>query len=393
MNSTLITRSIHPFPARMASEIALRALSGVPAGGTVCDPMCGSGTVLREASKRGFTAIGRDVDPLAILIAKVWNTPVDTNRLLHASDVVLADATSIRGQNCSSDWLDDDPETTKFVRYWFAASQRAQLLKLAVVLQQRQGPIANALRLALSRTIITKSGGASLASDTSHSRPHRTRETNDFDVFEGFAKSVRSIATSLERDPPSGSAIVRRGDATKLRWPGESSVDAIITSPPYGSGIDYLRGHKLALVWLGHTISSLRKIRSGSIGTQRGLEIGNGARRREIAEIAGAHELEGKALRVLERFAVDMQKMFSRARRMLRPGGILVVVIGDSTVGGIHVDNAAILVDAAASAGLTETHRYTRMIPADRRYMPPPQSSDGSAMSKRLSVETVSTFT
>ena len=61
--------------------------------------------------------------------------------------------------------------------------------------------------------------------------------------------------------------------------------------------------------------------------------------------------MEGKSLRVLERFAVDMKKMFSRARRMLRSGGILVVAIGDSTVGGIHVDNTAILVDAAARRG------------------------------------------
>ena len=393
MNSTLVSRPIHPFPARMASEIALEALLEIPAGGIVCDPMCGSGTVLREASNRGFTAIGRDIDPLAILIAKVWNTPIDADSLLHASKVLLADAASVCDYNCGSTWLSGDLETTNFVRYWFAQPQRVQLRKLAIVLQQRRGPIANALRLALSRTIITKSGGASLASDTSHSRPHRTRETNEFDVFAGFAKSVKSIATSLERDPPSGSAIVRRGDATKLRWPGESSVDAIITSPPYGSGIDYLRGHKLALVWLGHTISSLREIRSGSIGTQRGLEIGNEARRRKISEIAGALDLEDKALRVLERFAVDMKKMLIRARRMLRPGGILVVAIGNSTVGGIHIDNAAILVDAAASAGLTETNRYTRTIPPDRRYLPPPQSSDGSALSKRLNVETVSTFT
>ena len=392
MNSMQATRPIHPFPARMASEIALRALSEVPKGGVVCDPMCGSGTVLREASNRGFTAIGRDIDPLAILIAKVWNTPIDTNRLLQASNDVLTDAVSVRGQDCGVDWLDGDLETKAFVGFWFAQPQRAQLRKLAVVLQRRRGPIANALRLALSRTIITKSGGASLASDVSHSRPHRTRETNNFDVFEGFAKSVRSIATSLSRDPPSGSAIVRRGDATRFRWPGENSVDAIVTSPPYGSGIDYLRGHKLALVWLGHTISSLREIRSGSIGAQRALERGNEARRREIAEIAGARELEGKALRILERFATDMNMVFSRARRILRPGGIVVVAIGDSTVGGIHIDNSAILVDAAASAGLAEKNRYTRTIPSDRRYLPPPDSSEGNAMSKRLSVETVSTF-
>lgn len=393
MISTSVTRPIHPFPARMASEIALRALSEVPTGGVICDPMCGSGTVLREASNRGFMAIGRDLDPLAILIAKVWNTPIDTNRLIQASDTVLADAASLRIEDWGRESLNGDPETTNFVQFWFAQPQRAQLLKLAIVLQKRRGPIANALRLALSRTIITKSGGASLANDISHSRPHRTRETNGFDVFSGFAKSARAIATSLERDPPSGSAIVRRGNATTLQWPGKNSVDAIVTSPPYGSGIDYLRGHKLALVWLGHTISSLREIRSRSIGAQRGLKIGNENRRREIAEIAGASELDGKALRILERFAVDMRMMLGRARRMLRPGGVMVVAIGDSMIGGIHVDNAAIVADAAASAGLTETNRYMRTIPADRRYLPPPESSGGSAMSKRLSVETVSTFT
>ena len=37
--------SIHPFPARMAPELASRSIEAVPDGGLVLDPMCGSGTV------------------------------------------------------------------------------------------------------------------------------------------------------------------------------------------------------------------------------------------------------------------------------------------------------------------------------------------------------------
>ena len=81
MNSTQITCPIHSFTARMASEIALRALSEVPASRIVRDPICGSGTVPLEASDRDFTAIAHDIGPLAILIAKVWNTPIDANRI------------------------------------------------------------------------------------------------------------------------------------------------------------------------------------------------------------------------------------------------------------------------------------------------------------------------
>ena len=60
--------SIHPFPARMAPELAGRSLVTVPDGGLVLDPMCGSGTVARAAVEKGLRCVGTDVDPLAVLM-------------------------------------------------------------------------------------------------------------------------------------------------------------------------------------------------------------------------------------------------------------------------------------------------------------------------------------
>ena len=57
-------RPIHPFPARMAPEIALEVFGTLPNGSRVLDPMCGSGTVIRQAVECGFDAVGLDIDQM-----------------------------------------------------------------------------------------------------------------------------------------------------------------------------------------------------------------------------------------------------------------------------------------------------------------------------------------
>ena len=61
---------VHPFPARMAPGIALDVLKQRRGRIRVLDPMMGSGTVLVMAQSRGHVAVGIDIDPLAVLIAK-----------------------------------------------------------------------------------------------------------------------------------------------------------------------------------------------------------------------------------------------------------------------------------------------------------------------------------
>ncbi|MBI8999974.1 hypothetical protein M0E87_06595 [Corynebacterium sp. CCM 9185] len=66
-------RTIHPFPARMAPDIAIDHLGSIEGESelVVLDPMCGSGTVLAAAADRGHAARGFDVDPLAVLMSSV----------------------------------------------------------------------------------------------------------------------------------------------------------------------------------------------------------------------------------------------------------------------------------------------------------------------------------
>jgi hypothetical protein len=345
-----VLASVHPFPARMATDIALSQLKRLRPGATVLDPMAGSGTVVRTATDRGLRGVGFDVDPLAVLMARVWTRPIDIQKLRLRANQVLVEAAH-RRDDVHLPWIDDDPETSAFVEYWFAAPQRSELRRISHVLYSMRGPIADALRLSLSRIIITKlpGAGASLASDVSHSRPQRVLDENSYCVHSGFARSVDRLAKCLEAHPPRGNASIDLGDARRLRIP-DCTVDAIVTSPPYLNAIDYLRGHRLALVWLKHRVGDLRVVRAESIGTERGPTHPD----RDaplISEMTsclkGTEGLPTRFRGMLGRYAVDMATMMAEAYRVLKPGGNATLVVGDSTVRGIFIENSRIVKAAA----------------------------------------------
>jgi hypothetical protein len=385
---------IHPFPARMAPDLALAEVGDLPAGSLVLDPMAGSGTVLRVAAERGHRAVGFDMDPLAVLMARVWTTPLDGAHL-RAVAAELVERVEQGGEcDVSLPWIDEDPETCAFVAYWFAEPQRAELRRLSAALRDLGGPMGDALRLALSRIIVTKDHGASLARDVSHSRPHRVRTTNDFPVLGEFLRSVRRLAHRLEEQPPPGRVTVAVGDARRLSSVASASVDAVITSPPYLNAIDYMRGHRLTLVWLGHRLRDLRSVRAESIGAERG-PTGNVdlALARGVTATLGALDgLPGPERRMVDRYVLDVVAMLGELHRVLRIGAKLVLIVGNSSIRGVFVTNAAIVVAAARRVGFALVSEDERPLPPNRRYLPPPEKADPSRLEKRMRSETLLAF-
>ena len=164
---------VHPFPARMAPDLALSRLppkSKASSPLTVLDPMMGSGTIPVLAALRGHAAVGLDMDPLAVMIARTWGRSMDGNRLDHAARAVVRRA---RDSPCEATW--PDHETRDFADFWFDPDAQASLASLACAIAEQDDALHDALRCALSRLIITKDAGASRARDVSHSRPHRVR--------------------------------------------------------------------------------------------------------------------------------------------------------------------------------------------------------------------------
>jgi hypothetical protein len=347
--------------------------------------------VLKAALSAGYDAVGFDVDPLAVLMSTVW-TSAGAPGLSQEAEAVVREAKRLRSFSLS--WIDQDKSTLEFTSFWFAPRQREELRRLAYVLNKRPvDSLSNALRLSLSRIIVTKSKGASLASDVSHSRPHRTKTDNDYDVYAGFVGATRVIDRALDSTATPSIARVSMGDARNLSSVQSESVGMVVTSPPYLNAIDYLRGHRLALVWLGHSIGSLRTIRSGSIGAERRAEESiTGSALEELGKELGLHELSPRLKGMLTRYLVDMDAMTGEVARVLRPGADVVLVVGNSTIRGEYADNSLFATKAAEKNGLRLVDRSEREIPESKRYLPTPKASQLSTLSKRMRKEVIVTL-
>jgi DNA modification methylase len=384
-------RNVHPFPARMAPDLALEKIESLTQpGAVVLDPMCGSGTVPRLAVEEARRAIACDVDPLAVLITRTACKPHWSEALADRAEGVLAAAKA--HDDGLPDWLAADAESSTFVEYWFAPRQRAELARIAKVLIDYPDT-DDPLRVALSRLIVTKDRGASLARDTSHSRPHKVRDTNDFDVCAEFVASAARVerlvgSTVSAAHQPS----IRKVDARSLSFVAKGSVDLIVTSPPYLNAIDYLRGHRLSLVWLGWQLAELRHLRAESIGAERALIDAPGS----ITTLARSgvprlDELSPRSQRMVWRFTNDIDRLCRSLARVTRPGGHLVFVVADSQLKGVPVENSALCRLAAEKHGFDLRQEDLRPLPAQHRYLPPPDA-DRSTLSGRMREEAVLTF-
>jgi hypothetical protein len=390
MTATATRKHVHPFPARMAPEIALGKIDLLTKrGAVVLDPMCGSGTVVRLAAECGRVGIGVDIDPLAVKITRTACHPAWAKDIEARAWTVLQRAGRLSGK--LPDWIARDPETREFVEYWFAPQQAEDLSRIARVLidaPRRDDP----LRIAFSRMIVTKERGASLARDTSHSRPHKVTETNDYDVFAAFMKSAAKLATLVDSEGVAHRPSVRRDDARKLRFVKPGSVDLVVTSPPYLNAIDYLRGHRLTLVWMGWTVKDVREVRGEVVGVERTLTEATPEVRMIAAKaVPRMADLPARRQGMVLRFTHDMDRLARSLARVTKLKGHLVTVVADSQLHGVPISNAEICAGAATKNGFLLVERDERVLPAQHRYLPPPTSSTGT-LATRMKHEVIFTF-
>ncbi len=392
--------SVHPFPARMAPGIALEVISKAKKPLRVLDPMMGSGTVIALARLKKHRAVGVDIDPLAVLISRVWTTAVAAEQAKAKAREVLARARKIFGSMSQGEAYpsQSDRETRQFVAYWFDGYARRQLASLSLAIARvRDEATRNVLLCALSRLIITKQSGASLAMDLSHSRPHKAFRRAPVKPFRKFLAAVDHVAANCvnKNDGDRGPAArVSLGDARALPVQ-DASIDLVVTSPPYLNAIDYIRCSKFSLVWMGYRIPDLRKVRAASVGTETTKnESHNDV---EIQAIVSDLKLKPRLSRhdeaVLTRYVEDMHQAMREVARVLAPGGKAVYVIGENTVRGTYIRTARIISAIALLCGLRIEGRRVRQFPANRRYLPPPSSrSNSDFMNARMRREVVLAF-
>ncbi|MCG8603741.1 hypothetical protein MJD09_01920 [bacterium] len=405
LRSNYATHNFHSFPAKFPPQLPSKFISALTKeGNVVLDPMMGSGTTVLEAFLTGRRAIGFDIDPLAIMIAKVKTISVDTNELVRMTKSILQNARKQLEHNqdflrkeLSTRW---DAKGKEFVDYWFATETQLELMALLVQIERILDHRTKIFfELAFSAIIITKSGGVSLALDLAHTRPHKAKvvinKTGDVihgselqeDTSPRFRVLTKKLRSSIEefekRCRQNIQALIvcasgeiepqiEFGDAQNLPLSDES-VDLIVTSPPYPSNaIDYMRAHKFSLIWLGRPLDELSLKRRQYIGAEDTSNTDFEAVPRFTSEvIEKISNLDKKRGRVLFRYYSEMKRGLKEMYRVLKPGRAAIVVVGNSVMRGIDSQTQNCLAEIGKEIGfgipkigIRRLDRNKRMLPA-----------------------------
>lgn len=243
-------------------------------GGVVLDPMAGSGTTAMVARRLGRIGLAFDLDPLAVILARVATATLDLEVARQAHDRVLAHATAAAKKPVSRPTANAQAEEKEFLDYWFPKRSQRELFALAEAIRgECDGPIAEFLWVVFSSLVVAKSAGASYALDLAHTRPHRDLDKDIVWPLEAWNARFERLASGLAFRSPDDTRPASRvwvGDARTMAV-RDGTIDLVVTSPPYmrsdREAIDYLRAHKFSLVWMGHDLTKLRQLRAAAIGT------------------------------------------------------------------------------------------------------------------------------
>lgn len=318
----------HSYPARLHPLTASRLVEGFSSrGDTVLDPFAGSGTVLVEARRLGRRAIGTDVNPLAVELAYLkarGSTPDEREGLVRWATRVAEGAEERRTLKAGP--------TKPYGRVDRALFDVHVLLELdGLVTGIRSVPAGfakEALKLVLSAILVKVS---KQPGDTAEGLGPR-RLASGF-AIRLFVKKAEELSQRLEEyaallPRPAPELAVEIDDARELRSVRPRSVDLVVTSPPYPGIYDYAEHHAARLRWLDLDVQSFVR-----------REIGG---RRKSASVP-----RREALDTLRR---DYGKSFSALASVLRPGGVALVVLADSSIqrGAVYAeDEIPPLADAA----------------------------------------------
>jgi site-specific DNA-methyltransferase (cytosine-N4-specific) len=328
--------SIHPYPARFIPQIPRKAiLEYSKPGDCVLDPFCGSGTTLLESILLARTAVGVDNNAVACLVSQA-KTACYTHEDVKSLNRFLNQLAFGQLTNSVNKWV---PEY-KNRNYWFSNEALSDLGQLKGAIARLPNP-SRGLALATLSAIVVRVSYQD--SDTRYTRVQKEyKQGSAFDWYQRkLSAAIKKLKQILEQ--PKAKASIHLADGRDLSFIDDSSIDLIVTSPPYLNAYDYHKYHRHRLHWI-----------DGDVKFARDKEIGK-------------HDTFTRPKANPERYFNNMEACFREWSRVLKPKAKVFIVIGDAIVGGQAVPVADRFIEILPELDLTLQKRWVRHLQTSKK--------------------------
>jgi len=351
----------------------------------ILDPFVGSGTTCIVSKCANIPSVGLELNPVGYFVSRAklnWN--LERTSLL----TILKELKNLPDQN-----VKPTPEYGKWFVNEDATIERSLSLGTYIlhsIPKEMVDFFITALLLSLRKIATSECELNPTWTPQKHKLPKL--DANSF--FHVFSTQAQRMLRDLEKlkasyveskvDPD-----VFYGDALKFEYPRQ--FDAIITSPPYLSRIDYIISFRLENEFLENLGAlpglNVKKLRDRMIGTVTvtdrsppNLEWGQTCF--EILHHIRTHP--SKASRTyyyptIMKYFKDIFKWFTEARKLLKPKGSIVLVVQSSYFKEIEIPVSSIFIEMCQNVGFDSTSIIHRenvkfhrglMDPEQRKYAP-----------------------
>ncbi len=307
---------LHWYPGNFIPQIPsflIQALSSK--NSLVVDPFAGSGTTGLEAITLGRRAWMGDANQIALAIARAKSFLL-TNQAVR--DRFEQESQSFFAP--SFDQIQSDMSTrfnlSPELATWFHPDTFSQLLKIwSQIADVRTPELREVFEVAFSNLLFSCASSGRPTTTGGQKRRHhwgwiadnvKPKQLLWHDAARHFRNALASIHQMIRAYPlyPAGDLTIERSDARSIPL-AESSVDLVVTSPPYLAMIDYSTAQRLSYMW--------RNLR---MDLDREDEVGARSRRNRVFA-------EAEYENAISQSVVEIE-------RVLKPSAFCAIVIGTS---------------------------------------------------------------
>ena len=327
----------------------------------VLDPFCGTGTTALSAITHGCHAVTTDINPFLI-----WLTTAKTRHYSReeVEDTLAAAAYAlslVESAACRS----EPPPIHQIDRWWGPGSLEFLCrLRSAIDVASQGVPANDLLKIAFCRTLIKLSNAAFNHQSMSFKSTDPMLDL-EIDRAAMFRVDCDQVCQGAE-EKVEGVSHAYLHDARELREGLVGTFDLVITSPPYANRMSYIRELRPYMYWLGYLTEAREagEMDWTAIGGTWGVatsrlndwQAQNGFVHPHLSEVsqamrAGDHKNGELLANYVDKYFDDIFGHFRSLRSVMRPGGRVHYIVGNSTFYGTVLRTQEVYADIMRANG------------------------------------------